>query len=1042
MARKSRKQTAAPMPAPSLYVHVALYIRLSVEDNKKRGCSVENQKLVLNDFLSDKPDFVVYDTYIDNGATGTNFHRPGFQQMLSDIEAGHINCVIVKDLSRLGRNSIDTGYYIEQYFHAHNVRFIAVTDQFDTADSGNLHGGIMLPLKNMINEAYALDIGRKIKAQARQAMKDGDYIGARAPYGYRKDPDNCHKLLIDENTAPVVKQIFEWAHEHVSLNRIVRNLNEMGIPAPSHYKKATGEITSPGLIGSGKWQTRTVMKILESEVYTGDLVQGKTKIVDHQQVKAGEDNLIIAKCTHEPIISHELFHAVQEYRKQICEESKATPKRPYTPNIFKGKVFCADCGRSLHRQRAERRKGPDTYWFHCLTNSRVEKDSCKGATMQEKELISTVTAILEKELTVALGMSLPLFQLEARQKQEKDKLKIQMSAKRQEIEKTRRLIRGLYENFVQGILTNDEYFELKADYEHAINALSGEIEVFEKSMDSLDNQLARYRAMEKDAKTLAQDHVLTAELIERLIERIEIDHERNIHVTFRFKNEFQGKAVESCKTESLSIPNQKLILREKAMSLPEWDNSEILEFIDNGHTGTNFERPAVQELLTMVQAGKINCIIVKDLSRFGRNSIETGYFIERVFPLYHTRFISVSDDFDTANFKGDTGGIDIAFKYLISECYSRDMSMKTKSAKYAKMRRGEYQSVICPYGYRKSADGRMEPDEDVAPNVQMIFQWASEGNTAAEITRKLYAMNIPTPGEYRKLKGKDYYNVSRTNGVWSTSTVLRILEDQRYIGTYVIGKRKVKEIGSRHTQLKDESEWFKIPNHHPAIVSVDLFEKANASIKRFSLLNKKPRDYLLRGKVFCGCCDHAMSLRNGAWFYCRHSEVAETLSCHGVRIKMADLEQVVFETIRAQMCPALGIDSNKDKLDLQTVQQAEHEEKLRSIQDSKRHLYEQYALGEIDLETYRTRKAVYDTELVQAKNVHAVITAQTKQIKSDYEIKLKQQEIVQEVGNANMLTKALIDRLINKVYVFPGERIEIEYATQDFLETKESEKEV
>ena len=189
MARKSRKETVITAePVPSLYVHVALYIRLSVEDNKKRGCSVENQKLVLNDFLADKPDFVVYDTYIDNGMTGTNFHRPGFQQMLSDIEAGYINCVIVKDLSRLGRNSIDTGYYIEQYFYTHNVRFIAVTDQFDTADPGNLHGGIMLPLKNMINEAYSLDIGRKIKAQARQAMKDGDYIGARAPYGYRKDP--------------------------------------------------------------------------------------------------------------------------------------------------------------------------------------------------------------------------------------------------------------------------------------------------------------------------------------------------------------------------------------------------------------------------------------------------------------------------------------------------------------------------------------------------------------------------------------------------------------------------------------------------------------------------------------------------------------------------------------------------------------------------------------------------------------------------------------------------------------------------------------
>ncbi len=546
MARKSRKQRLAPMPAPSLYVHVALYIRLSVEDNKKRGCSVENQKLVLNDFLADKPDFVVYDTYIDNGATGTNFHRPGFQQMLSDIEAGHIDCVIVKDLSRLGRNSIDTGYYIEQYFHTHNVRFIAVTDQFDTADPGSLHSGIMLPLKNMINEAYALDIGRKIKAQARQAMKDGDYIGARAPYGYRKDPDNCHKLLIDEDTAPVVRQIFEWAHGHVALNRIVRNLNEMGITAPSHYKKSTGEITSPGLIGSGKWQTRTVMKILESEVYTGDLVQGKTKIVDHQQVKAGEDNLIIARRTHEPIISYELFTAVQEYRKQICEESRAVPKRPYTPNIFKGKVFCADCGRSLHRQRAERKKGPDVYWFHCLTNSRVAKDSCKGVMMQETELIATVTAILEKELSVALGMSLPLFQLEAKQKKDKDRLKTQMSARRQETEKKRRLIRGLYENFVQGILTNEEYFELKADYEESIRTLSGEIEALEKDMDALDSRFVRYRAMEKDAKSLTQDHALTAELIDRLIERIEIDHERNIHVTFRFKSEFQGKAVEPC----------------------------------------------------------------------------------------------------------------------------------------------------------------------------------------------------------------------------------------------------------------------------------------------------------------------------------------------------------------------------------------------------------------------------------------------------------------------------------------------------------------
>lgn len=495
-------------------------------------------------------------------------------------------------------------------------------------------------------------------------------------------------------------------------------------------------------------------------------------------------------------------------------------------------------------------------------------------------------------------------------------------------------------------------------------------------------------------------------------------------------------SLEDFKTESLSIPNQKLILREKAMSLNEWENAEVLEFIDNGHTGTNFERPAVQELLTLVQCGKIDCIIVKDLSRFGRNSIETGYFIERVFPLYHTRFISVSDDFDTADFKGDTGGIDVAFKYLISECYSRDMSMKTKSAKYAKMRRGEYQSVICPYGYKKAQNGRMEPDEETAAVVQKLFLWASEGTTAADITRKLYALNIPTPGEYRASKGKPIHDTSRAHGVWSSSTVIRILADERYIGTYVIGKRTVKEIGGSCSRLKDESEWIRIPDHHPAIVSKELFDKVNAAMRRFPQPNKKRHDYLLRGKVFCGCCDHAMS-RSGkkAYFHCRHSAIASDLPCSGLRIDASELEQTVFQIVSAHLRPALGVDTGKDKLDLQTVQQAEHEKKLRAIQDRKRQLYEQYALGEIDLETYKARKVEYDAELVRAKNVHNTITSQVKQAQSDYDAKLKQDKIIREIGNADSLTQTLVDMLIDKVLVFPGERIEIQYITQDFFVT-------
>ena len=238
--------------------------------------------------------------------------------------------------------------------------------------------------------------------------------------------------------------------------------------------------------------------------------------------------------------------------------------------------------------------------------------------------------------------------------------------------------------------------------------------------------------------------------------------------------------------------------------------------------------PKVQELIEMVRANKIDCIIVKDFSRFGRNSIETGYFIERVFPLFHTRFISINDNFDSDQHKGDTGGMDVAFKYLISEYYSRDMSIKTKSAKYAKMQCGEYQSEVCPYGYRKSANGRMEPNPETAAVVQLIFQLAATGIGAAAVTRELFKRGIPTPGEHKAAHGQQYHDVSRSRGRWSSSTVLRILEDERYIGSYVIGRRAVIEVGGTRSRRKDRDKWFIIPDHHPAIVDKELFEKVQA----------------------------------------------------------------------------------------------------------------------------------------------------------------------------------------------------------------------
>lgn len=315
-------------------------------------------------------------------------------------------------------------------------------------------------------------------------------------------------------------------------------------------------------------------------------------------------------------------------------------------------------------------------------------------------------------------------------------------------------------------------------------------------------------------------------------------------------------SMEDVKTDSLSIPNQRLLLGRHIDTLEDND-VEIMEFVDNGYSGVNFERPAVQELLELVRQSKIDCIIVKDFSRFGRNSIETGYFIEQVFPLFHTRFISVNDNFDSNNYKEDTGGMAVAFKYVMHEYYSLDLSRKTKSSKYIKMKRGEYQSKVCCYGYKKGANGRLEIDEEAAKVVRRIFSLSLETKSAQEIVKILYADKIPTPGEYRAMNGKGFHDISRCGGIWQRSTVLRILGEERYIGTYIMGRYTLKEIGGKRSRRKDESEWFKIPNHHPAIIEKALYEQVQAKLLHFKC-DKHSRGYVLKGKVFCGCCQHAM----------------------------------------------------------------------------------------------------------------------------------------------------------------------------------------
>jgi len=280
-------------------------------------------------------------------------------------------------------------------------------------------------------------------------------------------------------------------------------------------------------------------------------------------------------------------------------------------------------------------------------------------------------------------------------------------------------------------------------------------------------------------------------------------------------------------SESLSIPHQRLLLDSHIEKL-DIPGAKVLEFVDNGYTGTNIERPAFQEMIELVRCGKLNCIIVKDFSRFARHALESGYYIEQVFPLYRVRFISVSDNFDSNNHKDGSGGMDVAFKFMMHEYYSQDLSKKVKSAKRVLMRNGEHIVAGAVHGYRKNDNSKWEPDPEAADVIKRIFQMALEGLSTSQIRDKLFEARCPSPREYSLMKkGKDV----EPKYMWPTSSIYKILINEQYTGSYVAGKRESSRIGSKGAVCLDKSEWIIIPDSHPALVSKEDFARVQEILK-------------------------------------------------------------------------------------------------------------------------------------------------------------------------------------------------------------------
>lgn len=544
MARKSRKNITVAQTKPEnmpIYIKTAQYIRLSVEDSHNKGNSIENQKMILDDFIAQNGNMRLAGVYIDNGATGTSFHRPEFQHMIEDIESGKIDCVIVKDLSRLGRNSIDTGFYIDTYFPEKKVRFIAVNDNFDT-DTPSNGDKMLLYIKNIINEAYALDIGKKIKTQARQAMRDGQYVSARPKYGYLKDPNDCHKLIVNPETAPVVKLIFELFNGGMSANEICLQLNEQQILTPGAYGYQKGYITSKKSIGSGLWQTMTVRQILTHEIYTGKLVQGRSDSLAKKQTAVDKDEWIVVPNTHEAIISQDMFDKAQERMEQLKNKHSKLTVIPYTENIWKGKIFCGECGRALHRSRFSRVKTGFAYNISCLTNTRYKRDGCDNGSILEKDLLNVViTAIKSQTSVLADRKNLIFYSLN--DKKEIEAQQAELKDLRAYISKNRNFLNSLYENLVNGIITQEEYQEMRKSYGDKISDTMKKITEVENRRLELEKSYNRYCDLSDAASDIVENNTLTKELIDKLISRIDIYKGKRVEITYSFDNEFESEVI-------------------------------------------------------------------------------------------------------------------------------------------------------------------------------------------------------------------------------------------------------------------------------------------------------------------------------------------------------------------------------------------------------------------------------------------------------------------------------------------------------------------
>ncbi|HIZ20228.1 MAG TPA: recombinase family protein [Firmicutes bacterium] len=507
--------------------HVGLYIRLSKEDeNEGPSESVNNQKSLLEEFV-ERQHLCVYDTYIDDGWSGTNFDRPDFKRLIGDIEAKKVNMVITKDLSRLGRDYILTGHYMERYFPEHHVRYISLLDGIDTGVDSTAND--ITPFRAIMNDMYAKDISKKIKSVKHDKQRKGLFIGGKPMYGYKMHPTEKNKIVIDEEVAPIVRRIFSMALAGISGRQIAAALNDEKIPPPAVYAGLNQGRTGPY---AGLWSSERIAEMLQNETYIGNMVQGRSKKISYKSkmcVRTDRKDWVIVENTHEPLVSKEAFEKVQ----LLIQSRRYTRSRTYD-FLLKGLIFCHECGYPLAVVNRKKPNGEDCLYFLCRTYQRFTKSgACTCHAVKEEKItqavLEQVNDICRKyvdfsDLTVLAEREIRETELPQQVEQEMTQLKAKIQSLSSQIDK-------VYFDRLSGLLTEEDFAR-----------------IYQRMKDERTRTEQKLSAYIQEAKSPADQKALAKELAERflsstdqnrellvsLVERVEFSEDKQLYIHFRF----------------------------------------------------------------------------------------------------------------------------------------------------------------------------------------------------------------------------------------------------------------------------------------------------------------------------------------------------------------------------------------------------------------------------------------------------------------------------------------------------------------------------